>query len=248
MRTFITFFRILFFMLSKNKLRRLAVKYDKQGNIEERDKVVDGIVPVWARKVFEIAHVSVEVHGEENIPKDKAVVFIGNHQGDFDIPLLYGYTNKKMAFVAKVELSRIPILRDWMKLLQCTFIDRKSPRKSVQAIHDAAKGVQKGYSQVIFPEGHRSKGFKHLPFKPGSFKLAYLSESPIVPFTIDGTWRIFEEKGRVVYGQHVKLTFHKPIETKGLSREEEEKIPAQVENIVCAQLPAPREQLKIEKK
>lgn len=239
-RTFICFIKILFFMLRQNHLRKLAVKYDREGNITERDSVVDGIVPVWAREVFKIVKATVEVHGEKNLPKDRAVVFIGNHQGDFDIPLLYGFSNKQMAFVAKKELAKIPVLSDWMKLLQCTFIDRKSPRKSVQAIHDAASGVKKGYSQVIFPEGHRSKGFAHREFKAGSFKLAYLSASPIVPFTIDGTWKIFEEKGRITYGQHVSLTFHKPIETAGLSREEQEKIPALVENTVCKNLPAPR--------
>ncbi|MDY2843226.1 MAG: lysophospholipid acyltransferase family protein [Treponema sp.] len=248
MRTFIALIRIAIFMLSKNKLRKLALKYDREGNIAERDKIVDGIVPVWARFVFEVVGATVEVHGEENIPKDRACVFIGNHQGDMDIPLLYGYSNKQMAFVAKVELSKIPVLRDWMRLLQCTFIDRKSPKKSIQAIHDAASGVQKGYSQVIFPEGHRSKGFAHREFKAGSFKLAFLSNSPIVPVTIDGTWRIFEEKGRLVPGQHVSLTFHKPIETAGLTREEQAKIPSQVESIVCAHLPSPREPKKIEKK
>jgi len=221
-------------MLSKNKERRLALKYDKAGDIQSRDKLVFGLVPLWARFVFEkVTRSTVEVTGLEKIPQDRAVVFIGNHQGNMDIPLLFGYINKPMTFVAKAELGKIPLLSDWMKLLQCTFIERKSPRKSIQAIHDAAEGVKKGYSQVIFPEGTRSKGGPHHEFKAGSFKLAFMSGAPIVPVTIDGTWRIYEGQKKVKKGQHVRLIIHDPIETAGLSKEEQSKIHERVEKIVC---------------
>lgn len=235
--TIISFIRIAFYMLSKNKLRRLALKYDRAGDIAERDKVVFSIVPQWAKFILlKIAKANIEVIGEEKVPKDRAVVFIGNHQGNMDIPLLFGFINKPMTFVAKAELGKIPLLSDWMKLLQCTFIERKSPRKSIQAIHDAADGVKKGYSQVIFPEGTRSKGGPHHEFKAGSFKLAFMSGAPIVPVTIDGTWRIYEGKKRLQRHQNVKLIIHDPIETSGLSKEEQAKIPAMVEKIVCKPL------------
>ena len=235
--TIISLIRVAFYMLSKNNLRRLALKYDKSGDIENRDKVVFGIVPQWARFVFNnVTKSTVEVVGEEKLPADKAVVFIANHQGCMDIPLLFGFINKPMTFVAKAELGKIPLLSDWMKLLQCTFIERKSPRKSVQAIHDAADGVKKGYSQVIFPEGTRSKGGPHHEFTPGSFKLAFMSGAPIVPVTIDGTWRIYEGQKKVKKGQHVKLIIHDPIATEGLAKEELSKIPETVEKIVCEPL------------
>ena len=232
--TIISLIRVAFYMLSKNKERRLAIKYDKAGDIQSRDKLVFGLVPLWARFVFEkVTRSTVEVTGLEKIHKDRAVVFIGNHQGNMDIPLLFGYINKPMTFVAKAELGKIPLLSDWMKLLQCTFIERKSPRKSIQAIHDAAEGVKKGYSQVIFPEGTRSKGGPHHEFKAGSFKLAFMSGAPIVPVTIDGTWRIYEGQKKVKKGQHVRLIIHDPIETAGLSKEEQSKIHERVEKIVC---------------
>ena len=236
-RTLISLIRVALYMFSKNHLRRLALKYDKAGDIQNRDRVVFDIVPQWARFVFtNVTKATVEVSGEEKIPRERAVVFIGNHQGNMDIPLLFGFINKPMTFVAKAELGKIPLLSDWMKLLQCTFIERKSPRKSIQAIHDAAEGVKKGYSQVIFPEGTRSKGGPHHEFKAGSFKLAFLSGAPIVPVTIDGTWRIYEGQKKVKLGQHVKLIIHDPIETEGLSKEEQAKIPSMVEKIVCAPL------------
>ncbi len=234
-RTLIALVKIVFFMLGKSSQLKLAKKYDKEGNTAERDRIVNECVPEWARFIFKVCKATVEVEGLEKLPKDRAVVFIGNHQGDMDIPLLYGYAGVPLAFVAKVELAKVPLLADWMRMLQCTFMDRKSPRKSVQAIHDAAEGVKRGYSQMIFPEGTRSKGGPHHEFKAGSFKLAFMSKAPIVPVTIDGTWRLLEEKGQIRPG-HVKLTFHDPIETADLTREEQSEIPAKVEQIVCAGL------------
>ncbi len=234
-RTLIAVIKMIAFMLGKIGLLRKAKKLDREGKIAERDALVNGIVPVWARYVFELTKSDVEVVGLEKLPKDKAVVFVANHQGLMDIPLLYGYSGKQMAFVAKIELSKIPLLSSWMKLLQCTFIDRKSMRASLQAINDAAANVSKGYSQMIFPEGTRSKGRPHIEFKPGSFKLAFKSKAPIVPVTIDGTWRIYEEKNQV-NSAHVKMTIHDPIETDGLTKEQMQELPAQVEKIVCSQL------------
>ncbi len=230
------FFKVLFFMLGQTKRLRVVKKLDKEGNFAERDRLVNEIVPSWAQYCFKATGATVEVSGLEKIPSDTAVVFIGNHQGVMDIPALFGYLGKPMTFVAKAELGKIPILSDWMKMLQCTFIVRNNPRKSIQAIKDAAEGVRKGYSQVIFPEGTRSKGGPHNEFKPGSFKLAFLSKSPIVPFTIEGTYKIYEENKKVVPGQHVKITVHDPINTEGLSREQQNGIPAMVEKIVCENL------------
>ena len=143
-RTTVALIKIAAFMIGKNGLLRKAKKLDREGKIAERDELVNGIVPVWARYVFEVTKSDVEVEGLEKLPKDKAVVFIANHQGLMDIPLLYGYSGKPMAFVAKIELSKIPLLSSWMKLLLCTFIDRKSMRASLQAINDAAANVSKG--------------------------------------------------------------------------------------------------------
>ncbi len=234
-KTLICLIRIIFFMLSQNKWRVLALKAQKNGDIKERDRIVNSIVPKWAQFVFKACKSDVLVEGLEKLPKEKAVVFVANHQGMMDIPLLYGYTGKPMAFVAKAELAKIPLLSDWMRLLECTFIERKSPRKSMQAIHDAAANVSKGYSQVIFPEGTRSKGGPHNEFKAGSFKLAFMSKSPIVPVTIDGTWKIYEDKKKLVPAK-VKMIIHDPIETEGLSREKQAEIPPLVEKIVCEPL------------
>ncbi|MCQ2241685.1 lysophospholipid acyltransferase family protein [Treponema sp.] len=239
-RTIFRIIKVICWMLIRGKWLRLAKKYDRQGNIEARDKIVHEKVPLWARYVVQQCPAEVEVIGEEKIPQDRAVVFIANHQSNMDIPVLLGYIDKLMCFVAKAELSKIPLLYDWMKMLQCTFMDRKSPRSAVKAMHDAVDGLKKGYSQMIFPEGTRSRGGEHHEFKAGSFKLAFMAEATIVPVTIDGTWRLLEEKGVMSKGK-VTVTIHDPIVTAGMSKDEMKELPPKIEQICCAALPPPRE-------
>lgn len=234
-RTIIVIIKIFAWMLKQDKLRKLCLKYQKEGNKTERDKIVAQKVPEWANYCLDVTGTKVEVKGLEKLPEEPCV-FIANHQGYMDIPSIYGNFPKKIAFIAKVEINMVPYIRDWMNFLECTFMDRKSPRKSIQAIHDAAEGVKRGYSQVIFPEGHRSKGAPHIEFKAGSFKLAFLSEAPIVPVTIENSYKVFEENGAITKGNTIILTVHDPIPTKGITKEEQQAIPAKVEAIVCEQL------------
>lgn len=230
--------KIIFWMAFKNSKYRKAIKFQKEGKIAERDEIVHATIPLWARYVLKQCPAEVEVIGQEKIPQDQAVVFISNHQGNMDIPLMLGYINKPIAFVAKIELAKIPLLSKWMKLMQCTFMNRKSPRDSVKAMHDAMDNLEKGYSQMIFPEGTRSRGGPHHEFKAGSFKLAFAAKAPIVPVTINGTWRLLEEKGKFQKGK-VTLTIHDPIYTADMTKEEMHALPPKIEEICCASLPEP---------
>ena len=227
-------FRVIWYLVKNQDKKKACLKLEKAGDITGRDALVNQLVPQWAEYMINLMgnkQANVTVVGRENIPQDTAVVFIANHQGYLDIPVLLGYSNKPLGFISKAEILKVPILSDWMKLMQCVFLKRNSPRQSVAAMNDAVEKVKKGYSLVIFPEGHRSKGGPIQTFKPGSFKLAFRSEVPIVPVTIDGTWHLFEEK-RKPNPADIKLTFHPPVPTKGISKEEQSKIPAMVQAIV----------------
>ncbi len=245
MKTIFVFLRVGLTVLFRSKSLHQAKKFDKQGKIKERDALVFSKANGWSRELFEriLKDVNVTVKGLENLPKDGGV-FIGNHQGYLDIPLLLGYVTIPLAFIAKAEILKIPVLSAWMKLMQCTFLVRSSPRQSVKAMNEAVENVKKGYSLVIFPEGHRSKGGPMKEFKPGSFKLAFKSERPIIPFTIDGTFHLYEENG--IQGGNATLTIHPPIETAGLSKEQQAEVIEKVQAIVSAALPEERQLVKAE--
>lgn len=230
-RTIIVIFKVIVYMFKKQKLLKEINKIEKAGNEQEVKEKIAPLVIDWAKYCVDATGAQVEVTGIENVPTDRSVVYIGNHQGIFDIPLLLGYIPYQKAFIAKIEILKIPMISDWMKLMKCVFLDRKNPRQSVEAMHQGMENVKNGYSMVIFPEGTRSKGGPVKEFKPGSFKLAFQSEADIVPVTIDGTWKIYEEHKKINPAK-IKLTIHPAVKTEGLNKDELREIPAQVQKIV----------------
>ncbi|MCM1322270.1 MAG: 1-acyl-sn-glycerol-3-phosphate acyltransferase [Bacteroides sp.] len=232
MKLIIIFFRILLYLLKRQPAQRRAFKLEREGKIRERDELVNKLVCPWARFMVKLTgkDTQVIVEGAEKIPAEP-VVFVCNHQGNFDIPILLGYIDKPKAFISKIEILKIPMLSGWMKLMQCTFLDRKNPRQSIQAMSEAVENAKKGYSLVIFPEGTRSRGGPVAEFKAGSFKLAFRSGLPVVPVTIDGSWHLFEEHNKPSSGT-VRVTVHAPVSVAGLSKEQQALIPPQIQAVI----------------
>ena len=71
----------------------------------------------WAKRLLWVGGAQVQVTGKHNIPTNRPVLFCANHQGDYDIPILLAHLDKPHGFIAKVETLKIPLVRDWMKLL-----------------------------------------------------------------------------------------------------------------------------------
>ena len=100
------------------------------------------------------------------------------------------YLDEPHALVAKIETMKIPLVRTWMKLLDCVFIDRKSPRRSMEAMRQAQALLQAGESVVVFPEGTRSKGDAMGNSRPGLSASPARPGAPVVPVAIDGSYKI----------------------------------------------------------
>ena len=135
------------------------------------------------RCLLKLAGVTITVKGEENIPKDTAVLYVGNHRSYFDI--LTGYTTVPtlLGFVAKKEMEKIPILRTWMANVNCLFLDRKNIKEGLKTILQGIEKVKNGISIWIFPEGTRNTNediTELLPFKEGSLKIAEKSGCPVI--------------------------------------------------------------------
>jgi len=202
------------------------------GNLQEERKYILKATDAWGNFVMNVFGTEVRVHGEENIPTTGPVVYVANHQSYADIPLCCKVLNKiQTGFVAKDGLQNIPLYGEWIQNIRSVIIQRNDPRSSLRTIEEAIELIHQGFSMVVFPEGTRSKGGPMKPFKKGSLRLATKPGVPVVPITIDGTWRIFEEKG---YPQKVSvdITIHKPIETASLSRQEASELAETVENII----------------
>lgn len=159
--------------------------------------------------------------GRENIPKDQAVLYVGNHNSYFDILLTYSQCPDLTGYVAKSEMLRYPLLRDWMKQLYCLFLDRTDMRAGLQMILTGIDYIKQGISVCIFPEGTRSRDGQMQPFKEGSMKMAQKTGCPIIPMAITNSAEIFENHLPRVKPCRVIVEYGAPIYPKELSREEQ---------------------------
>lgn len=180
-----------------------------------------------------ITGVKVTVIGEENIP-DEPVLFIGNHRSFFDILLTYSRCKRLTGYVAKKEMLKFPLLRDWMKNLYCLFLDRENAKEGLKTILTAIDYVKQGISICIFPEGTRNKGeeLSMLPFKDGALKIATKTGCPVIPISMNNTSEIFENHFPKIRKTHVVLEYGKPIDYKSLDREDQKHFGAYCQNII----------------
>ena len=160
------------------------------------------------------------VIGEENVPKDRAVLYVGNHRSYFDVVLTYAPCPRLTGYIAKVEMLRYPLLRDWMKALYCLFLDRDDIKAGLKTILQGIEYIKNGISICIFPEGTRNHSDTMMPFKEGSLKMAEKTGCPIIPMAITNSAEIFENHIPFVRRCHVILEYGEPIMPGELSKEE----------------------------
>ena len=162
----------------------------------------------------------VTVLGEENVPKDEAVLYVANHRSYFDILLTYVRVPRPTGYVSKMEMSRFPLLRNWMTNLHCLFLDRQDIKQGLKTILTGIEQMKSGISMCIFPEGTRNKvNDTFLPFHGGSFKLAEKSGCPIIPISLNNTAAIFEDHAPKIKKAHVVIEYGKPIYIDTLDKE-----------------------------
>lgn len=188
----------------------------------------------WAfRWVIRLSGVKVIVKGEENIPKDTAVLYVGNHRSYYDIILTYVRVPRPTGYVAKIEMLKIPLLSIWMKNLHCLFLDRKDIKQGLKTILAGVDLVKSGISVCIFPEGTRNKTKDtFLPFHDGSFKIAEKGGVPVVPMSIVNSSAIFEDHMPKIRKSTVVIEYGKPIDIKSLDKDTRKNIGNYVSGII----------------
>ncbi len=165
----------------------------------------------WSRFCCAIAGVRVKVVGRENIDKKTSYVFTANHQGAFDIWSIYGYLNHKFIWMMKKELEDIFMVGWACKKAGHVFVDDQSISNIRHTIEETEKKLQSGRSLVIFPEGSRTWDGKMIPFKRGAFMLAAEFRLPVVPITIDGSFKAMPRYTYNIRPTRITITIHPPI-------------------------------------
>jgi 1-acyl-sn-glycerol-3-phosphate acyltransferase len=205
------------------------------GGSRAYDRAVGMITGGWARHLLWFGGVPVDVDRRARSPREGPLCVVANHQGDADILLVVGFVPRLVGFIAKRELTRLPVISWWMRAMHCVFIERSSARKALAAIDQAVGRIRHGQAMILFPEGTRSRGREMARFKPGSMKLAQDAEAPILPVTIDGTYRLFEQGG-VITPARVRLTLHPIVPAGTVSRLSRRDLAARLEETIRAPL------------
>jgi 1-acyl-sn-glycerol-3-phosphate acyltransferase len=212
------------------------MKLDKQNKISERDSLAHAIARKWAQTAIGYNGSEIRVRGIENVPASGGVLFIANHQSNFDIPILVGFVPRDKGFIAKKELLKIPFFSMWMRYIGCVFIDRKDTRQTLNRLNDAAEKLKTGHSLVIFPEGTRSNDGSVGHFKTGSLKIAFRANVPIVPVTIKGSMNIMPKGTSLIRSANVEVIISPPLFTEQLNEKDLNAITQNIRNIVVANL------------
>ncbi len=183
-----------------------------------------GYVPgcLWSRAFCRLLFLPVHVMGRENVVKKQSYVFVANHQGAFDIFLVYGYLGRNFKWMMKQSLRNIPLVGKACESAGFIFVDKRSPKSIQHTYEKARKVLTGGTSLVVFPEGARSFTGHMGTFRKGAFQLAEELKLPIVPITIDGTFQVLPRTRGVsfVNWHRLSLTIHTPIDTNAKGMKE----------------------------
>jgi 1-acyl-sn-glycerol-3-phosphate acyltransferase len=187
---------------------------------EKNGESLHKIAEVWARSVmFLNPWWKYSIFNAENIPKNIPVVLVANHQSQTDILALY-LLKTQFRWLSKESMFKFPILGSAMRKIGYIGVVRGDSQSQVKCMKESAERLRNGLSMAFFPEGTRSKDGHLLKFKVGAFKLAKEHSIAIVPVSICGTHKMLPKGTMLPQFSLVKITVHKPIETKDYSVEQ----------------------------
>jgi len=168
---------------------------------------------LWAKVMLWALLLPVKVEGRKHLEKDQSYVFVANHQGAFDIFLIYGYLNRNFKWMMKQQLRSMPFIGFACERSHQIFVDKRGPKKIKETYDRARATLQGGTSVVVFPEGSRSFTGHMGVFRKGAFALADELQLPVVPLTINGSFNVMPRMrdGHFVIWHPLKLTIHQPI-------------------------------------
>ena len=176
---------------------------------------------LWSQLWIRLLLLPVKVEGREHLQKNQSYVFVANHQGSFDIFLIYGFLGRNFKWMMKKALRKVPLVGIACQYAHHIFVDKSGPSKIRASYDKAREELQEGMSLVVFPEGARTFTGHMGVFRRGAFMLADELQLPIVPLTINGSFKVLprQRDGHFMTWHPRTLTIHKPIMPTGQGAE-----------------------------
>ena len=185
-------------------------------------RVYDWGTQDWARWNLWAAGTPLDVQGMERVPRGTPVVYASNHSSMFDIWALSLVLPGSTRFVAKHELTRVPVMGPAMLRAGHVTIDRFNRKRAFEAYERAAATIKSGISTIVFPEGTRSRTGELLPFKNAPFGLAIAAQVPIVPVYVHNTFQIMPKGAWRLRRLPIRIRIGAPIPTAGMTLDDRE--------------------------
>ncbi|MFC4666610.1 lysophospholipid acyltransferase family protein [Falsiporphyromonas endometrii] len=163
---------------------------------------------IWSRSALFLSGCRLIIKGKENIRKESNYVVVANHQGAYDIFMMYGYLGIRFRWVMKAGIRKIPFVGMACKSAGFIFVDDKNPNSIHRTMESAEKVLENKSSIFIFPEGSRTKDGKMGRFKKGAIVMADKLDVPILPVTIEGSYKVLRIGSLFPHPHKLYMTIH----------------------------------------
>jgi 1-acyl-sn-glycerol-3-phosphate acyltransferase len=191
----------------------------------------------WSKDNLWLSRARVEIDGLENIDLNYPQIFVANHSGLHDILSLAAYLPIQFRWVAKKALFKVPFMGWHMQHSGYIPIDRDNPREAAKSIVEAARVIRNGVNAIAFPEGTRSRTGKLGTFRSGAFALALRTGIPLVPITLEGSYRVIMPMTlQVNPGTIIRIKIAKPINLASYGKTEKQRLMDEVFMIMSRNL------------
>jgi len=194
---------------------------------------------VGLRTALAIAGVRIETQGQGNIPEGPCL-FMANHTSAVDPVAVFVTIPRRIAFLAKRELFRLPLIGWAMRLAGFIPVDRSSREAGAASADAAVERLRAGASMVLYPEGTRSPDGRLLPFKRGGFLMAIRAGRPVVPVTIVGAERVLPKGAMWIRPGEIRLQFHPAVDVSAYREENRDELLERVREAIASGLPDAR--------
>ena len=185
-----------------------------------RGVVAFHLCQAWVRLGSTVTGIRFSMAGNAQLDRSRSYVIVANHQSIYDIPALMLQLGVPFRWVIKKEVRLVPMFGWGLYAARHIFIDRSQPKAAIQNLNNAVSALPKGISVAIFPEGSRSADGTLKTFKKGAFLAAIHAGLPILPVTVNGSWRTMPDKNALdFYPGPVQVHIGTPIETSAYTRD-----------------------------
>lgn len=226
--TVLRLFLIALAAIPLSTIALLSTPLDKSG------RTFHAMSRAWSRFILVLFGITVITKGKENVDPSQHYIYISNHASAFDIPATVNGIPDDIRFVLKKELTRIPLWGWALKYGHYISIDRGKARDALKSLEEAAERMRNGASVILFAEGTRTSDGKLQPFKRGAFTLAVKAGIPIIPVTINNTFRIMRKDSWQITPSDIELVLSKPVPTLGISgRDGEQRLMEDVRSAIA---------------